>query len=448
MVTDRVDLRRAAEEAGARRAWIDDHGALTYADLHAAVGREADRLRDAGLDPTRGDRVMVTPTLDRASALTMLAALELRATLVLAHPRWGSVEREHAIELARPRLSIRGEDWARRETEPQAAGPAVIVFTSGTTGRPKGVCISRGALLAAADAHADALPWREDNRWLLAMPLAHVGGLGLVVRSVAARRTVVLGPSRFEPGSLLDTARRHEVTLLSLVPTMLERILPAPPPPSVRAVLLGGAACSPALLARGRSLGWPLLPTYGLSECCAQACTQRLDDPRPDGVGPPLAGVEVRVSKGAIEVRGATRMDGFLGEPSLPPDAWYRTGDVGFLDSDGHLHVTGRLDDRIVTGGENVDPLAVETALAEHPAVAGACVVGVDDPEWGQRVSAMIVSRDADDPPSAESLRAHLAAKLAGFAIPRTWMMVSSLPLTPAGKLDRRAARERLKACR
>lgn len=440
MVSDLLELSRAAHEAGSREAWIDREGTLSFAELAEAARSISDRW--PSLSP--GDRALITPTLDRDSALAILALLDRRVTIVLSHPRWAPLERERALELARPRLVFEGSELvARHPRAPHDRAPAVIVFTSGTSGVPKGVCLSRSALIAAAEAHGATLPWIERDRWLLAMPLAHIGGLMVMLRCLAARRAVVLGPDRFEPRALLDAAREREATLVSLVPTMLERILPAPPPPSVRAVLLGGAACPTELLARGRSAGWPLLPTYGLSEHTAQVCTQRLDSPRPSGVGPPLPGIELRVERGVVEVRGPARMDGYLGEPPLAPDAWVRTGDLGRLDDEGHLHVGGREDDRIVTGGENVDPLAVEDALASHPDVAAACVVGVDDPRWGQRAVALVVPRDPARAPRPEDLAAHLETRVAAFARPREWHFVDALPLGPSGKVDRRAARER-----
>ncbi len=473
-MSDALDLERAAREAGEREAWIDEAGPLTSEAL-AGAAREA-AARWPALSP--GDRVLITPRLDRESALALLALLDARATVVLAHPRWSEAERAAVAQRTRPRLVLDGgrpllwgepsdssrdgprRDVSRppassREREGEAMGereladpcaPAVIVFTSGTSGVPKGVCLSRAALVAATAAHAAALPWTERDRWLLAMPLAHVGGLLVVLRCLAARRAVVLGPDRFEPRALLEVAARGEATLMSLVPAMLERLLPAPPPPSVRAVLLGGAACPPELLARGRAAGWPLLPTYGLSECTAQVCTQRLGGERARGVGPPLPGIEVRVREGVIEVRGPTRMDGYLDEPPLAREEWVRTGDLGALDEEGHLHVFGRADDVIVTGGENVDPLAVEEALRAHPEVDAACVVGVDDVRWGQAVVALIVARDPASPPSDEALRSHLEARVASYARPRRWVFVDSLPLNASGKLDRRAARERARA--
>lgn len=431
---DALDLK-----ASSALAWIDEDGALSYAELASEVRRTAERLRDAGLRPF--DRAVLTPPLERESVLALLALLAMRATVVLAHPRWTAHERERIVERTEPRLVLEASRVleVRESVLHREPGPALVVFTSGTTGEPKGVCLSRRALIAAAEAHAGALPWEPNDRWLLAMPLAHVGGASVVLRSVHAQRAVVLGPERFDADALLERAREHEATLLSVVPTMLEKLLPRRPPASVRAVLLGGAACPSELLARGRALGWPLLPTYGLSECCAQVCTQRLGDPRPSGVGPPLPGVELRVVEGGIEVRGPTRMDGFWGERPLDPGAWLRTGDAGRIDERGHLHVLGRLDDRIVTGGENVDPTAVEDALSSHPNVAAACVVGVADPSWGQRVTALIVPRG--EPPTLESLRAHLEPRLARFAHPRALRLVDALPLTRAGKLDRRAAR-------
>ncbi len=435
-MSDALDLARAAEEGG--DALIDREGALSFRELHA---RARDQLaRWPALRP--GDRVLITPRVDRESVVSIAALLEARATIVLAHPRWSAAERDRVIARARPRLVIDERAYGRDAEPIESTAGGVIVFTSGTSGEPKGVCLSRAALIASAHAHSAALPWREDDRWLLAMPLAHVGGLGVVVRCLVARRAIALGPSSFDPGALLAEARDHAATLVSLVPTMLARILPSPPPPSVRAVLLGGAACPSELLARGRAAGWPLLPTYGLSECCAQVCTQRLDATRARGVGPPLPGVELRIERGGIEVRGPTRMDGYLGEPPLAPDAWLRTGDLGAIDEEGHLHVLGREDDRIVSGGENVDPLAVEEALALHPAVESACVVGIPDPEWGERVCAFVVSADPS-PAVIASLRAHLTERVASFAVPKEWRFVEAQPLLANGKVDRRALRAR-----
>jgi O-succinylbenzoic acid--CoA ligase len=410
-MSDRFDLEAAASDA---IAIADDAGDLTYAELAALARTRGRELVRAGLDVARGDRLLFVPRVDRESVITLLAALDLRATIVLAHPRWTKPELARAITLTAPRVVI--TDAIETHTTPaHDRSPALIVFTTGSSGAPKAACLSRAALLAAAEAHARALPWEPGDRWKLAMPLAHIGGASVVLRSLYARAAIVMGA--------------REATLLSVVPAMLDHLPPA------RAILVGGAACPSSTLARLRDQGAPLLPTYGLTEMCGQVCTQRLDDPRPHGVGPPLPGIEVRIVDGAIEARGPTRMDGFLGE-TLSSD-WYRTGDLGELDARGHLLVRGRIDDRIVTGGENVDPVEVEDALVSHPRVAACCVVGTPDPRWGQTVAALVVAQgDLDE----RTLREHLDARLARFKHPRRWAFVASLPLV-GGKIDRRAAR-------
>lgn len=442
---DRLRPSDAARERPDAPALADDAGVLPWRAVGDEVRRRAAALRAAGLEPARGDRVLVSPTPSREGALTLLALLELDATFALAHPRWSPREHAEAVARTAPRLVL--DDARVRAAYPpteRAPEPLAIIFTSGSTGRAKGVRLSRAALAAAARAHAAALPWQPDDRWLLAMPLAHVGGLSILTRALWARAAVAVGPARFDPAALVAAAARHDATLLSLVPTMLERLLAAqrPPPPRLRAALLGGAACPPELLARGRAAGWPLLPTYGTSETCAQVCTQRLGDERPDGVGPPLPGLSVRIVDGEIQVAGPTLLDGFLDEVEPPlEDGWYRTGDLGHLDDAGHLHVTGRADQRIVSGGENVDPLEVERALRSHPAVADACVVGVPDRRWGQRVAAAVVAPGADE----ASLLHHLRDRLAGFKHPRRWVFLDALPATPSGKTDRAAVRSLLR---
>lgn len=416
-----LSVRDAAGEHPDRVFLVDDDGTLTFAQAAAM-------LPD---DTTPGPRSFVASP-SRQTALAMLSAFEGRVPLVPLHPRWTEAERERALSqvAASSRLD---------------ASHLAVLFTSGTSGTPKGALLSRRAFVLAAEASAARLGWQDDDRWLLAMPLAHVGGLSVLVRTLIARRTIVLArPGAFDPHATFETLERHRVTLLSLVPTQLAQLaLTGRPAPScVRAVLLGGAQCPPRILARAASLGWPLHTTYGLTEMCAQVSTSR--EPvrsEHEGVGEPLDGVEIEIREGRIHVRSPSRMDGWL-DPSLPEpfddDGFYDTGDLGEL-RHGRLFVHVRRDDLIVTGGENVYPAEVEQALMRVDDVEAACVVGVPDDTWGQRVTAIVVSRSPiDERAVIERLRDDVAA----FKIPRTIVRVDALPTNAVGKIDRKKARE------
>lgn len=406
-----LSILAAAREAPRGIALVDDDGTLTFAELAA---------RAMDLTAPRATRALVVPDGTRDDVARLLGMLERRVGFVCGHPRWTEAERAEAV--------------ARAGVDTEAATEQALLFTSGSSGRPKIVRLGHEALVAAAAAHARAMPWRDDDRWLLCLPLAHVGGLSIVTRCLYARRPVVLGPTRFDPAVVHDALTRHRATLVSLVPTMLARLTDRPAPGSLRAALLGGASAAPSLVARARAAGWPVLPTYGMSETCAQVCTQRLGHERETGVGPPIPGVQVRIEEGHVEVRSPTLMLGYLDDPSPIRDGWYRTGDVGLLDEEGHLHVRGRADDTLITGGENVDPSEVEAALLTHPRIEEACVLGLPDPEWGQQIVAMIAGSAT---PSPDEVRTHLRGLLAPFKHPKVVRAVGSLPRLPSGKVDR-----------
>jgi O-succinylbenzoic acid--CoA ligase len=317
-----------------------------------------------------------------------------------------------------------------------------ILPTSGTTGPPRAAILSRRAFLASAAASARNLPLGRGDRWLLCMPIAHVGGLSILVRCLVARATLaVAGP--FETRRTIDAIARARPTHLSLVPTMLGRLLDAGwmPPPELRAILLGGAACPPRLLARAIEAGLPIRTTYGLTEACSQVTTARSVVRSPeDGSGEPLPGIDVRIGAGGtIQVRGPTLFDGYFGEtePPLTPDGFFDTGDFGEFDARGRLHVLGRRSDLIVTGGENVYPAEVEAALERIVGVRAACVFGVPDEHWGQIVAAALVVEPGA--PDDTEIRERLRAELASFKIPRRFARLPELALTASGKLDRTA---------
>ncbi len=423
-----LSILAAAREAPATVALHDGDRRFTFAEVGALVQRRVHELAPA-LAAARFHPLVGAGTLE--ALVTLYALLEARVPALLLHPKLTATERAAEI------------DATRRAAETLPADAAAILYTSGTTGRPRGVVLTAPALLASALASSRNLGWQPDDCWLLALPIARVGGLSIVTRSLAARRPVAL-EGGFDAAQVPRWIDAHRATLVSLVPTMLALTLernPAwRPPPHLRAVLVGGAAAPARLLARARELQLPIVTTYGCTETCSQVAATPYEarfDPARCGVGRPLDGVELRVTDGRIEVRGPMRMAGYLGAPPLPPDAWFDTGDLGQLDAAGCLHLLARRSDLIVSGGENVYPAEVERVLEACPGIGAAAVFGLPDDTWGQVVAAALV-RDGD-PPSDAALAAFLAERLARHKHPRRIAYVPRLPLTPAGKLDRAA---------
>jgi o-succinylbenzoate---CoA ligase len=311
--------------------------------------------------------------------------------------------------------------------------PPLAVRTSGSTGAAKDVVLSREAMLASAHAALERLG--GGGRWLLALPAHYVAGLQVLLRSLVAGTEPVVPEEHadFEQAvhALGDADRRY----VSLVPTQLQRLLDghAEAMRAFDAVLLGGAAASPALLERAADAGVRLVTTYGMSETCG-GCVYD---------GRPLAGVDVSAdAEGRIHIRGPVLFDGYDGRPDLTAqtlvDGALRTQDVGEFDADGRLVVTGRVDDVVVSGGVNVGLAAVERRVREHHLVRDAAVVGVDDAEWGSRVTAFAV---ADPVLTLDALRDFVAAELPRTWAPRDLTVLRELPLLDNGKVDRQALR-------
>ncbi|WP_437993769.1 AMP-binding protein [Sorangium sp. So ce145] len=467
-------------------------GALRFGELAHAVATVSGRLARAGIG--QGARVALVAPNALGTVVVIHALLALGAVLVPIHPRLTAGEAGLLLDDARPDLVLREpalaallddaapeisalrERGARaaeaaRVPPPDASGDLAIVYTSGTTGRPKGAVLSRRAFLAAAEGSAANLGVRDDDRWLLCLPLCHVGGLSIVTRCLLSRRAVILAP-RFEPASVLASIVRDRATLLSVVPTMLLALLEADRDnvlARLRAVLVGGAGAPARALDECARRGVPALTTYGLTEACSQVTVQRPRDPRATepGSGSPIAGVELRIEGagsdgvGRIEIRGPVLFRGYYRGPDRAPElsvdgaGWFGTGDLGALDAAGRLHVAARRSDLIVTGGENVYPAEVEQVLASCEGVAGAVVFGVPDDRWGQVVAAAIVPDQASpceaggaapSPAWLGDLAAVVAARLAPHKRPRRLCAVAALPLTAAGKLDRAGAAAQLAA--
>jgi O-succinylbenzoic acid--CoA ligase len=374
--------------------------------LHAVlVERATPRLVDllaAALDGSGPAIVPLDAGLPRARLAELIGVL-----------RPGSVEDAEGVTTVR---SGPGEGVAE--------GTAVIIGTSGSTGVPKGVELSAAALRHSAWASLDRVGARPGERWLCCLPVTHVAGLAVLVRSLAGGTEPVLA-ERADPETMAASGCAH----VSLVPTQLQRLLLQADTPlaGFSSVLLGGAAAPAGLLAAARDAGVPVVTTYGMTETCG-GCVY-------DGV--PLDGVRAEVrDDGRIWISGPVLFSGYLGGPRAPADGWFRTGDLGALDAAGRLTVRGRADDVINTGGHKVVPGEVAAALQTCPGVRDAAVVGQSDPEWGERVIAVVVPTDPGDPPALELLRSHVRERLPRYAIPSKVVMVDAVPMLPSGKHD------------
>jgi O-succinylbenzoic acid--CoA ligase len=319
-----------------------------------------------------------------------------------------------------------------------AAGTLAVVHTSGTTGEPRPVCLTRANFQASARGSAGLLGVEPGDRWLCCLPVFHVGGLSIFTRSAIYGTTVVAEPA-FDAARVLNLLEAGEVTLASLVPTMLARLrdLGLERAPGLRALLLGGGPIPAGLLEWAAEAGLPVRATYGMTETTSQVATADVGE----RLLRPLPGARLRIARsegggpgggppdeGEILVRG----------PMVAADGWLHTHDRGRLTEDGLLDVGGRMDDVIVTGGENVAAGEVEQALLSHPGVREAAVIGVEDAEWGRAVTAFVVADAGPD-----ELVAHCRGRLAAFKVPKRVLVLDELPRTASGKVERASLESR-----
>ncbi len=322
------------------------------------------------------------------------------------------------------------------QNEGVAEGTAVVVRTSGSTGASKGVELSAAALRHSARASLDRLGAKPGERWLCCLPATHIAGLQVLVRSLLSGTEPVLA-ERADAETVAGSGCAH----VSLVPTQLHRLLlesgPAVPLAGYSSVLLGGASAPASLLGAARAADVPVVTTYGMTETCG-GCVY-------DGV--PLDGVQVAIrgdddespaESGRIWIGGPVLLSGYRSQPAGQAlrDGWFRTGDLGRPDSSGRLVVRGRADDVINTGGHKVVPGEVAAVLQTCPGVRDVAVMGQPDPEWGERVIAVVVPADPADPPALELLRLHVQRRLPRYAAPTRVVMVDAVPMLPSGKYD------------
>jgi len=464
----------------------------SYSGLDAAVDETAGRLAALGIEP--GDHVGMLMSTQLLSVCLLHAAQRLGLRLVPLNDRLtpselagqidhsdlsmlvcGADTEQLAVESseATPVASVNEPQWEEvqsfRAVEPEAVEPVdwafddpqLMVFTSGSTGEPKAVVLTMGNLLASAAASAFRLGVEPDDRWLMTLALYHVGGIAPILRSTLYGTAVVLR-SGFDPGEVADDIERYDVTVVSLVPTMLSEMLErrGTLSDSLRAVLLGGAPAPDSLIERCRNYSIPVFPTYGMTETASQIATARPQQAfkRSGTVGRPLMWTDLSIvddgepvgpeERGEIVVAGPMVTAGYYGDVDANVDAFcehgLRTGDIGYTTDNGYLYVLNRIDDRIITGGENVDPGEVVEVLRSHPDVDETAVVGVDDKTWGERVSALVVPKT--ETLSATAIESFCRERLAGYKLPRQIAFTDSLPRTASGTIKRPAVRDQLAA--
>lgn len=442
-------LRGARAEAGLGAAlhWRSDDTAF---DIFAVAARTPHALACVFPDQTltfAAAAHLVQQALDARKLDTRFAAIAdtSLATLVAI---WAAFASKRPLFLVHEKLALAQQQrlMAQFATAQLPAEAALVIATSGSTGSPRLLVHSAQSIASAVRASAVHLGWHAADRWLLALPLSHAGGLAVVLRCLAAHKPIVVAA---RTDAILPMVERHAVTLLSLVPAQLTSLVGAGAvaPASVRAVLMGGAATPRKLRSDACALGWPVLTTYGATETFGQVVTAPLAVARQnyEGVGVPLPGVDLHghlraaASPQPIQLTTAQAAIGEIGTDggftawSPPLDL----PDAGFVDSQGMLHLVGRLDDVFIAGGENVQPQAIEDLVMQTPGVRAVVAVAVPDERFGQ-LPAVIVQVDASFAIAVAT--AHWQAELPPYARPRFWLAVDALPLNATGKVDRRAA--------
>lgn len=433
-------LRHRAASRPEVLALRDERGrALTYGELFEGAVAVAERIPKP--IPGRTCVIELSPGLDHAIA--MHAAILAGMTFQTIRPGLPDAERVAAVEGLREPLFfdpgwLQAGSTARPPAEfnsPSSEDPLCRVLTSGTSGSRTAVTQTYGNHFAAAAASAFNLGIEPTDSWLCCMPVDHVGGLSILLRSVIYGTATIIHP-RFEVEPVAAELK-GDVTIVSLVPTQLQRLLAAEAAlERPRLILLGGGPVSGGILEQALSRGANVVQTYGLTEACSQVCTMSAADAveKQGSVGRPLLGTAVRIGAGEGEV-GEILVSGPTVAPGCAgPDGWLRTGDRGRVDEQGFLWVEGRIDDLIISGGENVAPEQVEQALLTHRAVREAAVLGRPDPEWGAAVTALVVATEGVEP---GELIEHCRGRLAPHKLPKLIEFVAELPRTETGKLIR-----------
>jgi o-succinylbenzoate---CoA ligase len=435
-------LAQRAQTSPDRTALVADGAGTSFAELEAEATWVARRLAAQGV--RGGATVALTMPPGREMVVLIHALIKLGAVVLPLNPRLTEAERSQVLKSERPAVELGDPgELTQSEADLPLLGEHDMddvhcrILTGGSSGEPRAVGLTYGNHLFSAVGSAFNIGVQPDDCWLCCLPLSHIAGLSIVMRSVIYGTAVGLHDG-FEVDRVADALERGDASVASLVPTMLSRLLDAEADLSgPRAILVGGGPVSEDVLEEALGRGANVVQTYGLTEACSQVTTLATADAKRKlgSAGRPLLTTHLRIEEGEILVQGPTVAPG-----CADTDGWLHTGDLGRIDEEGFLYVEDRIDDLIVTGGENVVPAEVEQVLMRHPQVADAAVVGREDPEWQQAVTAVVVLRDGAELPT-EELRRHCAEVLAGYKVPKRIEIASALPRTPSGKLLRRALR-------
>jgi len=481
-------LLDCASRWGARPHIVQGDRVLTFDDLRRAVTSKTNDLLQRGVHP--GERVFLMGWNSADYVVNFWGVVGAGAVPVLVNTWWSETEVIDALDLLRPVLTLADRRAAAKfplnstrapwEAEPTANhaasadhvrqtvtstdenAPAVIIFTSGTSGRPKAVVLSHRALLANLQMllhMTRRLPHQVDETsadvTLHTGPIFHIGGAQAMMRGLTVGNTLVLPVGKFDPGEALALIDKWQVTRWAAVPTMISRVLDHADVHrrnlrSLRAVTLGGAPLHVSLQQRIRD-GLPgaqarIATGYGLSENGGQATAASDGDtikrPGTSGRALPLTEIKIVDREGTLDgeifIRAPTQMSGYYGSTDVSPidrEGWLSTGDLGRVDVDGYVWITGRCKDLIIRGGENISPASVEQALLGAPGVRDAVVFGLPHPDLGEEVAAVVV---VDEPSASAAIEAHARTRLASFAVPTRWrFQTDPLPVNPTGKVDK-----------
>jgi o-succinylbenzoate---CoA ligase len=417
---------------------------VTSRPLHAVLlppaqggGRLLEALA-AALDGSGPAILPLDPSLPRARLVELITAFA-PATIETTEDAQRTARAGRGRHGSATRSATRSATTsASTGAHPVAEDVAVVLATSGSTGTPKGAELTAAALITSASSSLARLGAAAGERWLCCLPTHHISGLGVLVRSLLAGSTPEIVDRVDARLAARDWRQANLCSFVSLVPTQLRRLLDAGAPlAAFRGILLGGAAIPPGMLKEASAVGARVITTYGMTETSG-GCVYD---------GKPLDGVQVATgADGRIRIRGPVLFSGYRLAPDRTraalQDGWFATSDLGEVGADGRLVIRGRADDVINSGGEKVVAAEVEQALRACPPVQDAVVVGIPDPDWGERVTAMIIAANPDHPPDLDELRDCVADRLPRYAAPQTMLVVAELPMLASGKPDRQLIRD------